>query len=150
MRLLALALVSALACTAQATSTFRVDDSATLPSETTTTMQWRSLAPTRNASHDVESTSVITVRLNTAPWLNRVGKIYLALPPQPVGNVLAEWTTQGRLLPGQLRSGNRTLVFAGPIRTSILEDTILLRIATDGRRLGSPQRLDFHFEIDLD
>ena len=146
---LAIAVAAMLACSAQA-ATFRVDDTASLPAETTTAMQWRSLAPTRNASHDVEGTSVITVRLNTAPWLNRVGKIYMVLPPQPVGEVTAEWTTQGKLLPGQLRSGNRTLVFAGPIRTSLIEDTILLRISTDGRRLASTQRLEFHFEIDVD
>jgi hypothetical protein len=149
MRLVALVLACALSPAAQA-ATFRVDDTLTLPSESTTSMQWRSLAPLRNASHDVEGTSVLTVRLNTAPWLNRVGKIYLALPPQPVGEVTAEWTTQGKLLPGQVRSGTRTLVFAGPVRTSLIEDTILLRITTDGRRLGSPQRLEFHFEIDVD
>ncbi|HET9576736.1 MAG TPA: hypothetical protein VFP44_02855 [Usitatibacter sp.] len=149
MKRLAMLIVAGCACAAQG-ATFRVDDTTTLPSEAITTMQWRSLAPTRNASHDVEGTSVITVRLNTAPWLNRVGRIYLALPQQPVGDVTAEWTTQGKLLPGQVRSGNRTLVFAGPIRASLIEDTILLRVATDGRRLGSPQRLEFHFEIDVD
>jgi hypothetical protein len=76
--------------------------------------------------------------------------VYLALPEQPVGPVTAEWTTQGKLLPGQLVSGNRTLVYAGPIRTSLLEDTIVLKLSADGRRLISPQRLQFHFEIDID
>ena len=62
----------------------------------------------------------------------------------------AEWATQGRLLPGQLISGNRTLVFTGPIRSSLIEDTIALKLQTDGRRLTAPQRLEFHFEIDVD
>lgn len=146
---IALALACSLACAAHA-ATFRVDDTATLPSESNTTMQWRSQAPTRGASNDVEGTSLLTVRLNTAPWLNRTGKIFLALPPVPIGEVTAEWTTQGKLLAGQLRSGSRTLVYAGPIRTGLIEDTILLRITTDGRRLAAPQRLDFHFEIDID
>jgi hypothetical protein len=113
-------------------------------------MQWRSPAPGRGASDEVEGSAVVTVRLNTAPWMNRNGKIFLVLPPVPVGEVTAEWTTQGRLLAGQVRSGSRTLVFAGPIRTSVIEDTILLRISTDGRRLASPQRLAFQFEIDVD
>lgn len=145
------AILLAMVCAATAdAATFRVDDSATLPSEAQTTMQWQSPSPGRGASHDVEGRSVITVRLNTAPWLNRNGKIFLALPAQPVGEVNAEWTTQGKLLAGQVRSGSRTLVYAGPIRASLIEDTILLRIWTDGRRLAAPQRLDFHFEIDTD
>ena len=145
---LAFALVVA-ASTAHA-ATFRVDDTATLPSEANTVMQWKSPAPGRGATNDVEGRSVITVRLNTAPWMNRNGKIFLALPPVNIGEVTADWTTQGRLLAGQVRSGSRTLVFAGPIRSSVIEDTILLRITADGTRLASPQRLDFHFEIDID
>jgi len=131
-------------------ATFRVDDSATLPNESNTPMQWKSLAPNRAVGNAVEGVTVINVRLNTAPWLNRVGKIYMALPEQPIGTVSAEWSTQGRLLPGSLVSGRRTLVYSGPIRTSLLEDTIALRISADGRRLVSPQRLQFYFEIDVD
>jgi hypothetical protein len=32
----------------------------------------------------------------------------------------------------------------------MLEDTILLKLTADGRRLVSPLRLDFYFEIDVD
>jgi hypothetical protein len=131
-------------------ATFRVDDSATLPSESATAMKWRSLAPSRAAGNAVEGSSVLTVRLNTAPWLNRSGRIYMALPEQPIGQVTAEWSTQGRLLPGQLLSGNRTLVYSGPIRAALLEDTIVLKLTADGRRLIAPQRLQFYFEIDVD
>lgn len=131
-------------------ATFRVDDSATLPNEANTAMQWRSLAPNRTVGNAVEGTSVFTVRLNTTPWQGRVGKIYMALPEQPIGTVTAEWSTQGRLLPGTLVSGNRTLVYSGPIRTPLLEDTIAIHISADGRRLVSPQRLQFYFEIDVD
>ena len=133
-----------------AAATFRVDDSATLPNEANTTMDWRSLAPSRAVGNAVDGTSIFTVRLNTAPWLNRVGKIYMALAEQPIGTVTAQWSTQGRLLPGELISGRRTLVYSGPIRTPLLEDTIALRISADGRRLVSPQRLQFYFEIDVD
>jgi len=146
------AILAALAAAplAAGAATFRVDDSATLPNESNTAMQWRSLAPNRAVGNAVEGTSVFTVRLNTAPWLNRVGKIYMALPEQPIGTFTAEWSTQGRLLPGQLISGRRTLVYSGPIRTPLLEDTIALKISADGRRLVSPQRLQFYFEIDVD
>lgn len=144
------ALLVAAAPIAAGAATFRVDDSATLPNEANTPMQWRSLAPNRAVGNAVDGMSVFTVRLNTAPWLNKVGKIYMALPEQPIGTVTAEWSTQGRLLPGTLVSGNRTLVYSGPIRTPLLEDTIALRISADGRRLVSPQRLQFYFEIDVD
>lgn len=149
MRIPALALATMLAAGAQA-ATFRVDDSLSLPSESTTAMKWRSLAPNRAIGNAIEGTNVITVRLNLAPWMNRTGKIYMGLPEQPIGQVTADWTTQGKLLPGTLHSGNRTLVFAGPIRTALLEDTIVLRITADGQRLVAPQRLQFYFEIDLD
>lgn len=131
-------------------ATFRVDDSATLPGEAATTMRWKSLAPGRPAGNQVDGVTIVSVRLNLAPWLNKSGKIYLALPSLPIGQVNTAWTTQGRLLPGELISGNRTLVYAGPINTSFIEDTLVLKLQTDGRRLNAPQRLQFHFEIDVE
>jgi hypothetical protein len=130
--------------------TFRVDDSASLPSESATNMRWKSLAPSRSASNLVDGATIVTVRLNLAAWRNRNGKIYLALPALPIGQVNAAWSTQGRLLPGELVSGNRTLVYSGNIKTNVLEDTLALKLQTDGRRLASPQRLQFHFEIDAE
>ena len=131
-------------------ATFRVDDTLTMPSESSTTMKWRSLAPSRSEGNAVESSLLLTIRLNLQPWLNRTGKVYMVLPAQPIGQVTADWTTQGKLLPGQLVSGNRALVFAGPIRAPALEDTIVLHLVADGRRLVATQRLQFHFEIDVD
>lgn len=149
MRSALLALVACIATSAGA-ATFRVDDSVTLPHESNMAMKWRSLAPSRAVGNAVEGTSVITIRLDTSPWLNKAGKIYMALPEQSIGQVTAEWTTQGRLLAGQLVSGNRTLVYAGPIRSNQLEDTIALKISADGARLATTQRLQFYFEIDVD
>ncbi len=143
-------LAALLAAASTHAATFRVDDSLTLPNESSTAMKWRSLAPNRAVGHAIEGQSVLTIRLDTAPWLNKVGKIYMALPEQPIGQVSAEWSTQGKLLPGQLVSGNRALVYAGPIRTRLIEDTIVLRLQADGRRLAAPQRLQFYFEIDVD
>jgi hypothetical protein len=130
--------------------TFRVDDSASIPNETNVTMRWKSANPNRITGNTVEGAILITMRLNVAPWLNKIGRIYMALPQQPIGTVNVEWTTQGRLLPGKLISGERTLVFAGPIRSGTLEDTFAVKVETDGKRLATPQRLQFHFEIDVD
>jgi hypothetical protein len=145
----ALAAVAALLAASAAAATYTVDDLGTLPNDGTLTLRWRSLAPNRAAGDVVEGSLLVTMRLNVAPWLNRTGQIYMVLPQQPIGQVTVDWTTQGRLLPGKLISGQRTIVYSGPIRTPVLEDTFVVKVQTDGKRLASPQRLDFHFEIDV-
>ena len=94
-------------------------------------------------------TSVL-VRLDIAPWKGRRGRIYMTLPQQPDGGIVASWGTHGRLLPGMLRSGERTLVYAGPIDADTLEDTLRLSLQADGRGLAHGEQLAFSFEIDLD
>jgi hypothetical protein len=131
-------------------ATFRVDDSASIPNETNVTMRWKSANPNKLTGNTVEGGVLITLRLNVAPWLNKTGRIYMALPQQPIGMVTVAWTTQGRLLPGTLNSGERTIVYAGPIRSATLEDTFVVKVETDGKRLANPQRMQFHFEIDVD
>ena len=132
-------------------TTYVVDDSSTIPFETNVSTRWRDGAGgARQMSNQIEGGATITIRLNLQPWLNRNGRIYLALPQQPVGVVNVEWGTQGRMLPGKLQSGERTLVYAGPIRSNFLEDNFTVRVVADGRRVLATQRLQFHFEIDVD
>jgi hypothetical protein len=131
-------------------ATFRVDDSASVPHEALTPMRWRSLAPGRSADNAVEGATLVTIRLNVLPWLNKAGKIYMVLPESSSNPIKVEWSSQGKLLAGRLVSGTRALVFDGAIRSAMIEDTIALRLETDGRRLSAPQRLQFHFEIDLE
>jgi len=133
-----------------AAATFRVDDSASIPSESTARLKWRAVAPTRRADSTLEGAVGVSVRLNLSPWINRNGKLFLVLPEQPIGVVKARWQTQGRLLPGELVSGQRALVYAGPISTPMLDETLVLTIETDGDRLPGAHRLKFHFEIDVD
>ena len=131
-------------------ATYPVDDSLSLPNNAATTMQWKSLTPTMAAANLVEGAVTVTVRLNLAPWLNKTGQVYMALPLQPaIGPVTAEWTTQGRLLPGKVVAGERTLVYSGLIKTSLLEETMHVKVQADGSRLAMPQRLEFRFEIDV-
>lgn len=148
----ALCALLAVAATGAPAATFVVDDTSTLPYETNMPMRWRDSAATggRQMSNDIEGATVVTLRLNLQPWLNRNGRVYLALPQQPVGVVNVEWATQGRLLPGKLQSGERTLVYAGPIRSPFLEERLTVRVVADGRRVIASQRLQFHFEIDVD
>jgi hypothetical protein len=60
------------------------------------------------------------------------------------------WITQGRLLPGRVVSGGRTLVYAGPITTPFIEDMVQLTISVDGRRLQQLYHINFRFEMDED
>jgi len=131
-------------------ATFAVDDSTSYVHDANTSMKWKSVAPSRRTGNLVEGATLVTVRLNLTPWLNKTGKIYMALPEQAIGQIKATWTTQGRLQPGQLVSGNRTVVFSGVVKSPLLEDTIALVLEADGQRLMSPQSLKFHFEIDVD
>ena len=131
-------------------ATFAVDDSSSYTHDANTAMKWKFMGSNRTPGSAVEGATMVTVRLNLMPWANKTGRVYMALAKQPIGPVKAAWTTQGRLLAGQLISGNRTLVYAGPIRSANLEDTIALTIETDGQRLVSAQRLQFYFEIDVD
>jgi hypothetical protein len=131
-------------------ATYPIDDSASLPGEAQVQMRWRTFGPSRRSADFVDGATVVTLRLNTARWVHHVGRIYMVLPAQPQGPVTVEWATQGRLLPGSLQSGDRTLVYAGPINAPMLEDTIRVQVHTDGRRLVSAQRLQFHFEIDVE
>jgi hypothetical protein len=78
-----------------------------------------------------------------------MGRIYLTLQNTPLGPLSTSWTTRGRLLPGSVRAGERTLVYSGPIDTDVLEDELLLTIKADGRRLVRTEQLDFSFEIDV-
>jgi hypothetical protein len=149
MRIAALLLIAATCATANA-ATYRVEEFGTFPQESTAPMRWRQVAPSRGGDNSIEGSTTVNVRLNLAPWLNRNGRIYLVLPQQPLVEVHARWTTQGRLLPGRLKSGERQLVFTGPVTSPVLEDTLVLLLETDGTRLSSALRLQFHFEIDVD
>jgi hypothetical protein len=142
-------LLLALAAGPVAAATFRVEEAGTFPPDSSTAMRWRQVAPSRGGDNTVEGTVAINVRLNVAPFKGKSGKLYMALPEQPVAPVTVTWTTRGLLLPGRLVSGQRGLVYAGPIAVPLLEDTLMLTIEADGTRLGSAQRLDFFFEIDI-
>ena len=135
---------------AASAATFAVDDSTSYAHDANTAMKWKIAGANRKGGTAVEGATLVTVRLNLTPWANKNGKIYMALAKQVIGPVKANWTTQGRLLAGQLISGERTLVYAGPIRANVLEDTIALTVEADGQRLVGAQRLKFSFEIDVD
>jgi len=130
--------------------TYPVDDSASQVLGGTLRLKPDQM-PARGAPmYMVTGEMAVLVRLDVSPWQGRQGRIYMRLPEQSGGAITATWTTRGRLLPGALRAGERALVYAGPIGSTRLEDTLRLRITADGRTLPPSEQLVFSFEIDLD
>jgi hypothetical protein len=129
--------------------TIQIDDSGTQTLESSVGLRWKSAAPSRTAAGNLMiGTSTIRLRLNVTPWLHHSGRIYLNLPAQQPGPIGLSWLTQGRLLPGQLQSGNRMLVFAGAIATPFLEDTLTVQYSVDGTLVQRAFPVSFHFEMD--
>lgn len=130
-------------------ATIRVDDSGTVLSQGVVPMRWKQLVPGRGADHSVEAALRVALRLNLSRWVNQPVRIYMALAPAAGEPIYASWRTQGRLLPGNLRSGSRVLIFDGVAQAPTLEETIELSLRTDGRALVQPQSLQFYFEVDV-
>jgi hypothetical protein len=145
--LISLVLLAWPAVPAQA-ATIRVDDSGSVVSQGVVPMRWKQLVPGRGADHTVEASLRVALRLNLARWVNQPVRVYMALAPAAGEPIYASWRTQGRLLPGSLRSGTRVLVFDGVTPSPSLEETLDLSLKTDGRALVYPQSLQFYFEVD--
>lgn len=128
---------------------FRVDDSGTVVLDPSLEMQWQPTGPSRG-SKIVSAGTRVSVQLNLATWVGQSGRIYMILPPTVGPTVRATWTTGGALLPGTLLSSERTLVYAGPVRSAVMRDLIDIKLEVDGTRLTEPQALAFGFEIEVD
>lgn len=128
-----------------------IDDSGTQAFEPSVSLRWQSAAPSRSgAGNLMVGTATIRVRINVMPWLRRSGRIYLDLPAQQPGPMSVSWSTQGRFLPGQVRTGNRVLIYAGPIATPFMEDVLTLQFSVDGTLVQRAFPVSFHFEMDED
>jgi hypothetical protein len=130
-------------------ATYRVDDTGSFVSQPVTPMRWRQLAPGRSGDHTMEGRLSVALRLNLSAWVNRPARIYLSLAPTDGEQLVATWRTQGRLLPGTVRGGSRTLVFEGVVRDAFLQESIVLDLTVDGRKLERAQSLQFFFEIEV-
>jgi hypothetical protein len=112
-------------------------------------LRWQTAVPPRSGGADLlVGSTTIRVRINVMPWLKRSARIYLSLPAQPPGPIAASWTTQGQLLPGQLKSGSRVLVYAGPITGGFIEDTLKFQFSVNAALIARPYPVNFHFEMD--
>ena len=135
---------------AQAKTT-TIDDSGTTALEPFVSLRWKNVAPPRGGvDNSMIGTLTTQVRLNVMPWLKRSGRIYLSLPAQQPGPMTLSWVAQARFRSGQLRSGNRILLYAGPITTPFMEDIFKFQFTVDGTLVRRPFPVTFHFEMDED
>ena len=131
--------------------TTAIDDSGTQAVEPSVSMHWKSVVPQRSSDNQMMvGATTIRVRLNVAPWLRHSGRIYLVLPTQQPGPISASWSTQGRLLPGQIHSGTRSMIYAGPVIRPVMEDVFVLQFSIDGKLMRRPFPVTFRFEMDED
>lgn len=145
-----LLLLAPLVAMPAAAETYRVDDSASVVQSGRVAMKWDGPLQRGAVASGVTGMMTVQVSLDLSPWRGRTGRIHLTLPAQPSGPLTATWTSRGRLLPGVLRAGERSLVYAGPIQDARLEDTLRFVLQTDGRRMQRDESLEFSFEIDLE
>lgn len=126
-----------------------IDDSGTQALEPSVSLRWKNAAPSRSgAGNLMVGTTTIRVRINVMPWLRHSGRIYLDLPAQQPGPMSVSWSTQGRFLPGRVRTGNRVLIYAGPIATPFMEDVLTFQFSVDGTLIQRAFPVSFHFEMD--
>jgi len=133
-----------------AAQAYPVDDSGSQVLDGTVRLRWDDPVPRPGSAATMSGHMTVIVRLDLSPWVGRSGRIYKKLAPQVQAPVRAHWTTRGVLLPGQLRDGERTLIYAGPIMTPRLEDTLNVTLQADGDRMPDQSRLEFTFEIELE
>jgi hypothetical protein len=154
---LGLALLMWAGCNAQADTVpvnaghnpHRLDDSRSHPSSDNLQMEWLP----QNSSDPgagMQATVRVNIDIDTSPWQGRSGRIYMVLPRDQAGStVQADWTTQGKLRPGRLLSGERSLVYAGLIESPRLRDQLQVRLRTAPDWQSNSRRLNFYFEIDV-
>lgn len=145
-----LALASLLLAGLAQANPHRLDDSGSHTVPPQAQMQWRPLSARGGGDPGMEAWLRVNLRIATADWAGRSGRLYMVLPRDESSTVEAVWTTQGRLLPGRLVSGERTLVYAGVLPGPWLEEQITVRLRTGSDWQGSNRRLNVHFEFDAD
>jgi hypothetical protein len=143
-----LALCLFLACPSAMAQAVRLDDSGTQVLGSSLKLEWADSIPRPGTAQIMTGGITVHVRLDVRAWKGRNVRIYKQLEPTAGARVLVQWRGQGTLADGQLREGQRTLVYAGPIMTDELQDVLQLTVLADGSRLSSRETLRFRFELE--
>lgn len=143
-----LALCLLLAASPALAQVARLDDSRTQVLGSSLKLGWADPIPRPGTAQIMSGAITVHVRLDVRAWKGRNVRIYKVLEPTTGARVLVQWTGQGRLAPGQLREGQRALVYAGPIMTDELQDVLRVTVLADGSQLGGREVLKFNFELE--
>jgi hypothetical protein len=137
----------------------RLDDAASPRARVDVTPTWLE-TDSDEASDDEVNTLIANVpsveyRLNTATFLGKNARIYLALPQsvtglKSVGGIRAEWRTRSNLfLSGSVLPGARALVFTGKVTGALTTVVFDYVISIDSRAMLRPLEFRPHFEIEI-
>lgn len=137
-----------LSLTASHAGSVRLDDSGSYAVQPNLRMQWRSAIASTGSSAATEARVRVQIRIDTKAYAGQQGRVYMVFPLDAGPPLRAEWQTEGRLLPGVVLSGGRTLVYAGPLPGGALEDQLTVRLSSDVSWLSDSRRLNFYFELD--
>ena len=149
-RALVFMLVMLSVSTVSLATAFRIDDRGTMVSTSLTVMHWRKPVPGRIADNTAEGIVDVRLQLDLQKWVGRSSRIYMVSAPAPLSSVIrTTWSTQGRMLPGNVLSGQRAVVFEGVVPSGTFVERMQLQLVTDGRDLTAVQTLQFYFEIEL-
>jgi hypothetical protein len=156
MRITSLVLLAIAAGTAFA-APVRLDDSASTRNRVDVRPRWQfqgeGLGPERiNAM--VAEVPNLEVRLNTARFVGRAGRIYLVVPDFVSGlrvptGMRVEWRTRGTLHPGSALPGTRSLVYDGSVTRPMMADYLDFTLFLDARFIDRGLRFEPYFEIEL-
>ena len=135
------ALAFLIASTSHADSV-RLDDSGSYAVQPNVRMQWRSAIASTESSAATEARVRVHIRIDTKAHAGQPGRVFMVLPLDAGPPLRAEWQTEGRLLPGSVVSGGRTLVYAGPLPGIALEDQLTVRLSSDVSWLSNSRRLN--------
>jgi hypothetical protein len=149
----AAALLSA-AMSLAAAAPIRLDDSGSHTIPAHVQMQWRhvpgaSLIKGGASNDQMEASLRVAIQLDTQAYAGRSGRVYMVLPADGGSRLALQWQTQGRLLPGRLAPGERSLVYQGVLPDSLLTDQLQLQVLADGEWAQASRRLAVHFELEL-
>lgn len=96
----------------------------------------------------------VEVRLNTAAYVGRRGRIYLEMPQfvpglGSPGAMRLEWRARGLFQSGSAIPGERKLLYDGPITQPQLTETFDFNVYIDARHQQAPLRFDPVFDLEL-
>lgn len=134
------------------TRLYRLDDTGTRLLGARALLEWSDLRPGASLrtgpSRELTARVLVDLQLLTSAWQGKQARIYVRLEPLPNESLLVQWPAAEPFREGQVRPGERVLVFAGLIPGPRLQLRWPLHLRTTGPWSGSIRQLSFVFELE--